>query len=158
MSTTNTKEPAMTVTDKQIRQLRAEALSLSPSDHDTADLCNRALADDTVDQDGNAIAYADWTQDEARARVAQILANAPRAGGGVAMTRLTATIDQDHSTQWRWLVVDDLSPTRATVVAVYTSGAEAEQHVERRGSANAAMQPHHLADGPAPQIGDRIWR
>jgi hypothetical protein len=58
-----------TVTNKQIKQLRDEAIG--HGDHRMADLCDRALATDTVDQDGNAISFADWTADDARAECAR---------------------------------------------------------------------------------------
>jgi hypothetical protein len=63
-----------TISDKQIRALREEAIA--HGDYVQADLCNRALASDMVDQDGNAIAFADMTADEARAACANAIARA----------------------------------------------------------------------------------
>lgn len=61
------------ITDRQIRDLRERAEAAR--DHSTQDFCNRALCrdDDTCDQDGNPIAYADWTQEEARSECARLL-------------------------------------------------------------------------------------
>lgn len=56
--------PEFLLDDDQIRALRDEALAAS--DHRQVDICNRALTDDTIDQDGNEIAFADWTREEAR--------------------------------------------------------------------------------------------
>lgn len=65
-----------TISDEQIRTLRTEAVARG--DFAQVDLCNRALsADDAVeDQDANLIPYADWTQEEARAACAEVLAAA----------------------------------------------------------------------------------
>jgi hypothetical protein len=60
-----------TITDKQIRQLREEALACG--DYRQVDVCNRALATDTVDQDGHEIAFASWTQEEARTACAEAI-------------------------------------------------------------------------------------
>jgi hypothetical protein len=62
------------VTDEQIRALRQEALAAG--DYRQVDICQRALATDTVDQDGNAIAFADWSREEARAECARVIAEA----------------------------------------------------------------------------------
>lgn len=67
---------AETITDDQIRKLRAEALAAS--DHTQVDLCNRALVDDdhTTNQDGHPIPFADWSQEEARWECARAIAAA----------------------------------------------------------------------------------
>lgn len=59
------------ITTAQIKQLRDEALAAG--DYAQVDVCERALATETVDQDGHAIALADWTQDEARAECARVI-------------------------------------------------------------------------------------
>lgn len=61
------------ITDRQIRDLRERAEVAR--DYSTLDLCNRALCRDgeAEDQDGNPIAYADWTQEEARSECARLL-------------------------------------------------------------------------------------
>lgn len=72
MSTT-----ADTITDRQIRALREEALAAG--DYHQVDLCQRALVRDTIDtidQDGNPIALADVTQERARAECAKVIADA----------------------------------------------------------------------------------
>lgn len=73
---TTTDLTADTITDDQIRTLRTEAEAAG--DYGQVDLCNRALATDTVDQDGNAIALADLTREDARAACAEAI-NAARA-------------------------------------------------------------------------------
>lgn len=64
------------ITDEQIRKLRSE--SLAASDYRMIDMCNRALVadDDTLDSDGNPIAYADWPQADARALCRTAIENA----------------------------------------------------------------------------------
>jgi hypothetical protein len=69
---TTTTATTTEVTDAQIRALRAEATAAG--DHRQVDLCNRALADGTIDQDGNEIAFADWSKDEAREQCAEAIA------------------------------------------------------------------------------------
>ena len=66
-----------TITDAQIRALRGEAIA--HGDYAQADLCDRARASDTIDQDGHAIAYADWSQSEAREACAAVVAAAAAA-------------------------------------------------------------------------------
>lgn len=61
-----------TLTDKQIKTLRSEAVA--HGDYAQADICDRAMATDTVDQDGNKIALADWTREEAREECARVIA------------------------------------------------------------------------------------
>ena len=63
-----------TITTEQIKALRAEAVA--HGDYRQADICDRALATDTIDQDGNEIALADWSQDEAREECARVIAEA----------------------------------------------------------------------------------
>ena len=70
------KLTAATITDREIRKFREEALAAP--DYDQVDLCNRALATDTVDQDGNEIALAALTREDARARCAAAI-NTARA-------------------------------------------------------------------------------
>lgn len=62
------------MTEAQIRALRDEALKAG--DYSQVDICNRALAPDgsAVDQDGNPLALADWTQEEAREECARVIA------------------------------------------------------------------------------------
>ncbi len=69
---------AETITNRQIRNLRQEALAAVSPDYAQADICARALSDDTVDQDGNLVPYADWTLEEARQACADAV-NAARA-------------------------------------------------------------------------------
>lgn len=66
----------MDITNQQIRRLRQEALGAG--DYRMVDICNRALVrdDDTVDQDGNVIPFAEWTQVEAVAEIARVIADA----------------------------------------------------------------------------------
>lgn len=63
-----------TITTEQIKALRAEAVA--HRDYHQVDICDRALATDTLDQDGNQIALADWSQDEAREECARVIAEA----------------------------------------------------------------------------------
>lgn len=63
-----------TITDKQIRELREGAMAAG--DYAQVDICDRALASDTVDQDGHEIALADWTREEAREECARVIAYA----------------------------------------------------------------------------------
>jgi len=63
-----------TLTTKQIKALRAEAIAAG--DYRQADICDRALATDAVDQDGNEIALADWTVEQARAAIVEAINDA----------------------------------------------------------------------------------
>ena len=56
------------ISDKQIKALRSEAVAAG--DYAQADICDRALTadDDLTDQDGNAIALADWDSRKASPR------------------------------------------------------------------------------------------
>ena len=63
-----------TLTTEQIKTLRDEAVAAG--DYAQADICQRALAADTVDQDGNEIALADWTVEQAREACARVIAAA----------------------------------------------------------------------------------
>lgn len=58
-----------------IRKLAVEALAAGDhtSDYTMHDLCNRALATDTVDQDGNAITWAVVAKDDAVRLVRRII-------------------------------------------------------------------------------------
>ena len=62
------------ITDEQIEALCEEAMAAS--DYQQVDICCRALcADDEVEnQDGDRIAFSDWTQAEARAECARVIA------------------------------------------------------------------------------------
>lgn len=64
----------ITITTKLIRALRSEAIAAG--DYAQADLCQRALSTDTIDQDGNRIPYAEMTQDDAIEACARVIANA----------------------------------------------------------------------------------
>lgn len=65
-----------TITDEQIKALRAEALG--HGNYEQVDICDRALCrdDETINQDGDEIAYADWSRDEARTECARVIADA----------------------------------------------------------------------------------
>jgi len=65
-----------TLTDCQIRTLRGEAMAAG--DYAQVDICQRALTsdDDTIDSDGNEIAGADMSQDDARRECARVIATA----------------------------------------------------------------------------------
>ena len=67
-----------TITDDQIRDLAKKAQAEDPTDYHQIDLCARALtADgDTTNDDGHEIAFADWTQAQARAECARVIADA----------------------------------------------------------------------------------
>jgi hypothetical protein len=67
---------ADTISDHQIRQVRIAALGLRPADWTTVDLCNRALTDDIVDDDGNEIAFSGLTPKEARQHCADVINSA----------------------------------------------------------------------------------
>jgi hypothetical protein len=71
------EDVAALVTDAAIRTLRTEAVA--GGDYHQSDLCDRALAADTVDQDGNEIALADMTQEQARVECALAIAAAKAA-------------------------------------------------------------------------------
>lgn len=77
---------ADTITDKQIRQLREEALAAG--DYKQVDLCNRALADDTIDQDGNLIAFAEMSAEAAREKCADAIDAAQAMNDGYAQAAL----------------------------------------------------------------------
>ena len=66
--------PAAAITDRQIRRLREGAIAAG--DYDLCDLCDRALADDTVDQDGNEIPFAEMSREDARLACAKAIADA----------------------------------------------------------------------------------
>mgnify|MGYP006931613400 CR=1 FL=1 len=69
---------AETITTAQIRALRREAEAAG--DYAQIDICDRALASDdtTTDQDGNTVARADLSREDARAECAEAI-NAARA-------------------------------------------------------------------------------
>jgi hypothetical protein len=80
------KLTAATITDRDIRKLREEAIAAN--DYRQVDICQRAItADgDTTDQDGNAIEFADWTREYARGECA-VAINAARAEDDSAVQR-----------------------------------------------------------------------
>lgn len=55
-----------------------------------------------------------------------------------------------------WIVCNDLSPHRATVVAIYDRGADADRHMARAGGATHACWYVHRNEGV--KVGDRVWR
>lgn len=65
------------------------------------------------------------------------------------------TIQRDHARQWLYVIVNDLTRSRATVVAVYDSPSDAEAHMARAGSATHAMLVRPFTQRPT--IGERIW-
>lgn len=65
---------AAAVSDRQIRALKSEAMAAY--DYAQADLCDRALATDTIDQDGNEIALAGMSREDARIECAKAIADA----------------------------------------------------------------------------------
>lgn len=71
--TTPNELTADKITDREIRALREEAIAAG--DYRQADICQRALTSDdaTEDQDGNAIEFAGWTREYARAECADVI-------------------------------------------------------------------------------------
>jgi hypothetical protein len=57
--------------------------------------------------------------------------------------------------QWVYVIANDLTPNRATVVAVYTSGDDANAHMARVGGFNHAMLVRPADQ--RPDVGERIW-
>lgn len=57
--------------------------------------------------------------------------------------------------QWCYIIVNDVTPNRATVVAVYMIGADADTHMERVGGAHHSILVRPITQRPA--VGDRIW-
>lgn len=76
MSNTKVAVTAETITARQIKALRDDALAAG--DYMMVDVCDRALTpdSDTTDQDGNEAALSDWTQGEARAECASAISDA----------------------------------------------------------------------------------
>ena len=70
---TNTTLTAETITTAQIKALRSEAMAAG--DYAQVDICDRALAadDSTTDQDGNTVARADLSREDARAECADAI-------------------------------------------------------------------------------------
>lgn len=64
--------PPLMVTDEHIRNLRYAAWAAG--DCLQVDICDRALIADGMNQEGDAIALADWNQDDARAECARVIA------------------------------------------------------------------------------------
>lgn len=60
-----------------------------------------------------------------------------------------------NAARYYWLVVNDLTPNRATVVAVYTDGTQIDAQMERVGGYTHALVARFTATPPA--IGSRIW-
>lgn len=134
--TNNTMLTAETITTAQIRTLRNEAVAAG--DYAQVDICDRALAtdDSTTDQDGNEVARADLSREDARAECADVI----NAGQDAAPA---------------YLFCADLSPNRATVVEVLPS----RRHAWGKAKAIAGRSDVAVVEcsGPAPAVGERIW-
>jgi hypothetical protein len=87
---------AQNITDTQIRTLREEAVA--HGDYVQVDLCDRALSTDTFDQDGNEIARADLSQDDARAECAEAIADAEAIAG--AQIADPVPVDEAGAAHW----------------------------------------------------------
>jgi hypothetical protein len=107
------REGDMTITDDDIRRLRSEAVAAGDYAH--VDICNRALADDVTDQDGNEIALADWTREEARQECERVIA---AAAGMAAKTASNITFKDcwfdGHDHTWSFSTDADGNPSPVT--------------------------------------------
>jgi hypothetical protein len=61
----------------------------------------------------------------------------------------------DASSPYVWLVCNDLSPNRATVIRICESGPEARA-LENESRGQLLIQPSSRSEGV--KVGDRIWR
>lgn len=62
--------------------------------------------------------------------------------------------------QWCYVIVNDITPNRGTIVAVYRKGDEANAHMERVGGVGHAMLVRWATTEWAEQnlaVGQRIW-